>query len=308
VPQLLQDSNRRRNIENRDIAVDDVLLKLNKLLYPKLHRQEDFLSSVRNGSVYRAFISSQVCESLLIDSISVTNCFSLLNVAMESGCQKLAHACLECCLAHFSSALDQDRDGFTTLSTEIIHYMLKNDSLNVEKEEDVLAAISIWIEHDMVNRLDMFVDLFATGVRFSEIDYFSLAELVDSCELIGMNQQAIELGAHELIQKTMGTSRENALGLGTICRPRKPYQTSQFDGSRVHRLRNLIESMIYHAETSSDSHVGKENVEKNICSVFAGTETLESPTKIENMILPNKILLSCDCNGSTRSLSQLLLH
>lgn len=301
----MQESNQKERKIDDEIG-KDIMTCLNKLLYPKFHRQEEFLSSVRNGSVYRAFISARVCESLLIDSVSILNCFSLLNTALESGCQQLAHACLECCLAHFSDAIDQNRDGFTQSPAEVIQYITQHDCLNVPREEDVLAAISIWVEYDMVNRMGMFVDLFATGIRFTEIDYFSLANIVDSCELIGLNQQAIELAAHELIQKTMGTARENAMGLGTICRPRKPHKTSQFDGSHVRQLRHLIDSMISHGKSLPDSLLGKENVQGNIGNVFNGTEFFVSPTKMEGMILPNKMLLNV--NGPTRSLSHLLLQ
>jgi hypothetical protein len=227
-------------------------------------------------------------------------------MAIQSGCQQLAHVCIECCLALFNTALDQDMDGFIDLSVEIVQFILGHDLLNVQREGDVVEAISMWIEHDMVNRMDKFVELFAACVRFSEIDYTSLANLVDSCDLIDMNQQAIELAAHELIQKTMGTSRENALGLGTICRPRNPRQTSQCDDSHAHRLMHLIESMINHECTLSDRFLGKENVQKVFPCIFADTEILVSPTKMENILLPNKTLHNH--NGSSRSLSQLLLH
>lgn len=256
--------------------------------------------------MHRALISARMCESLLIDSISVRNCFSLLKIAFESGCQQFAHMCLECCLTHFSAAVDQDRVGFTQLPVEIIKYVLKHDCLTVKREEDVLAAISIWVEHDMTNRMNAFVDLFATGIRFSEIDYFSLADLVDSCDLITMNQQAIELAAHELIQKTMCTSRENALGLGTICRPRKPYHSLLFDSPSINNFRELIHSMIEHGNEFLHSFTGQENIPANIGNVFDGPEVFVSPTKTDSLVLPNKMLINLNGNPPTRSLSHLL--
>lgn len=281
----------------------DIIACLNKLLYPKSHRQSDFLSSVRNGSVYRALVSSSICEALLVDSVSVENSFSLLKVALESGCEYLAHVCLECCLAHFAQAVDLDRKGFTQLPQSIIKYILQNDYLNVTREEDVLAAISIWVEYDLVNRMNTFVDLFATGIRFSEIDYHSLANIIDSSDLIGINHQATELAAHELIQKTMGTSRENALGLGTICRPRKPHQTSRFETSGINKLRNLIHSMIHNNKKSPvDRGFDKENLTANIGSVFDGAQILVSPSKS----LATQMLIGITDNESTKSLSQLL--
>ena len=93
--------------------------------------------------------------------------------------------------------------------------------MQVTTEEDVLAAITIWVEHDLPNRLEYFTPLFASCVRFSQLSYSDLSRIVDSCDLVIMSHSAIELAAHELIQKTMGISQDNALGMGTITRPRK---------------------------------------------------------------------------------------
>ena len=211
----------------------EVCALLNTLLYPSSFRQNSFSESVWNGSVTRACVSAVVCEAILVDSVSDRNCFSLLAVALESGSEILSHTCFKVCLSRFLDAVDNDLDGFVNLSLETFLFLIQHDGLNLQgNEEDALAAICIWVEHDLVNRLGNFVQLFATGIRFSEIDYYSLAELVDACDLVSYHHAATELAAHELIQKTMGLSTPNALGLGTIVGPRKPLG---IESGRAHR-------------------------------------------------------------------------
>lgn len=218
---------------------------LNALLYPAPHRHGSFTESVWNGSIDRACVSAAVCEAVLVDSVSERNCFSLLSVALESGSEVLAHVCLKTCLSRFVDAIDHDRDGFVALSLRDVSFLLQHDGLNLNSnEEDALAAICIWVEADLVNRLNDFVPLFATGIRFSEIDYYSLAEMVDACDLVSYHHAATELAAHELIQKTMGWSKDNALGMGTIARPRRPIAGS--GGMRERGERAPVLPQVYH--------------------------------------------------------------
>jgi hypothetical protein len=230
----------------------EICALLNALLYPSPFRQSSFSESVWNGSVPRACVSAIVCEAVLIDSVSEMNCFSLLAVALESGSEILAHVCLRACLSKFLDAVDKDRDGFVSLSLDNLKFLIQHDGLNLEgNEEDALAAICIWVEHDLVNRLDSFVALFAVGIRFSEIDYYSLAEMVDVCDLVSYHHAATELAAHELIQKTMGLSTGNALGMGTIVGPRRPLsdvragQKTHRTRSRVHHTRSLLHRLMH---------------------------------------------------------------
>lgn len=238
-----------------DVGGHSVLALLNVLLYPPPHRLGSFTESVWNGSISRACVSAAVCEAILIDSVSERNCFSLLSVALDSGSEVLASVCLKACLSRFLDAVDHDRDGFVALSLDDITFLMQHDGLNLRSnEEDGLAAICIWVEHDLVNRLNDFVTLFATGIRFSEIDYYSLAEMVDACELVGYHHAATELAAHELIQKTMGWSQENALGMGTIARPRRPLQSADVGRSAVYHTRSLLQRLMHVQDEGEIAH------------------------------------------------------
>ena len=272
----------------------EICALLNALLYPSSFRQSSFTESVWNGSVPRACVTAVVCEAVLIDSVSEHNCFSLLAVALESGSQTLAHVCLRACLSHFLDAVDKDRDGFVGLSLDNFKFLIQHDGLNLEgNEEDALAAICIWVEHDLVNRLDSFVDLFAVGIRFSEIDYYSLAEMVDACDLVSYHHAATELAAHELIQKTMGLSTANALGMGTIVGPRR--SLSNFRGgqkahrtiSRVHHTRSLLHRLMHvHVDGDPDTAISQGLLVNLLESVVFEVEEEEknarAPTRMQN--------------------------
>lgn len=248
-------------------GVPSITVGLNTLLYPSYDRKGDFLDSIWNGSLSRATISASIYEAILMDSVAASNCFSLLKIAMAAGCDRLSHECLEQSTRHFLTAMDLDRNGLVELPIDILKTIIQSDYLNVEKEEQVLTAICMWVEHDFVGRMDSFVDLFATGIRFSQIDYYRLASIMETCDLVAANHAATELAAHELIQKTMGTHRENAMGMGTICRPRRPYRKVVLNHKKdlenlrtIFSLATRIEPFISLDVPETD----KENIASNI--------------------------------------------
>ncbi len=265
----------------------EICLLLNALLYPSPFRQSSFTESVWNGSVPRACVAAVVCEAILIDSVCERNCFSLLAVALESGSQILAHVCLRACLSHFLDAVDKDRDGFVGLCRENFKFLIQHDGLNLEgNEEDALAAICIWVEHDLAGRLDSFVELFAVGIRFSEIDYYSLAEMVDACDLVSYHHAATELAAHELIQKTMGLSTANALGMGTIVGPRRPLRNFRGGNeahrtiSPVHHTRSLLHRLMHvHVDGDADTAISRGLLVNVLKSVVSEVEEEEKQAR-----------------------------
>jgi hypothetical protein len=276
------------NHENRDEIsrhAPSITAALNKLLYPSYDRKADFLESVWNGSLSRATISASIYEAMLMDSVAASNCFSLLKIAMDVGCDRLSHACFEQSTRHFLTAMDLDRNGLVELPIDILKTMIQSDFLNVEKEEQVLTAICMWVEHDLVVRMDSFVDLFATGIRFSQIDYYRLANIMEMCDLVAANHAATELAAHELIQKTMGTNRENAMGMGTICRPRRPYRTMTLNNEKnLENLRTIFSSASYVEPLImlDIPETDKENIASNIF-IDGLSQGLLSPSKrLEN--------------------------
>lgn len=166
--------------------------------------------------------------------------------------------------------------------------------MQVSTEEDVLAAIAIWVEHDLPNRLEYFTPLFANCVRFSQLTYSDLSRIVDSCDFVIMSHSATELAAHELIQKTMGISQDNALGMGTITRPRKMVDGDANDSLKSNYTLRLISSLrarkplripmsrkqfapLNHQTSQSGNGEGKEC--KNARYHFYSAEMLLSPTR-----------------------------
>lgn len=251
--------------------------KLNELLYPKSYRKNAFVQSIWYGNLSRASVSARICEMVLLDSVSTENCFSILLVGLECGCEELTGYCYQYCLAHFQEAIESDAEGLTSLPFQVLKSIVQEDRLCVEDEEIVLCAISLWVEHELPERLSSFVDLFAKGIRFSEIDYSKLANIVDSYDLVASNHAAVELAAHELIQKTMGTCRENALGLGTICRPRA--HSKDIYPNTQHT--SLLSDFILTKTRRVDADSGKENASQRHGKVenIWEIQVLPSPTK-----------------------------
>lgn len=270
----LQASEGTSNFKEMDAFESPVYKKLNELLYPKSSRKNTFMESVWYGHLGRASISAKICEIILLDSISIHNCFSILLIGLECGCEELSSYCYQYCLAHFQEAIEYNVEGLTSLPFKILKSIVQEDRLCVEDEEVVLCAISLWVEHELPERLALFVDLFAKGIRFSEIDYSKLANIVDSYDLVATNHAAVELAAHELIQKTMGTCRENALGLGTICRPRV---NSRHIHSEKRNTSMLSEFILKSRRRGAD--VGKENMSYYKVENVWDVHMFQSPTK-----------------------------
>ena len=85
--------------------------------------------------------------------------------------------------------------------------------------------------------------------------------------MVSASHAATELAAHELIQKTMGTSTQNALGMGTIARPRRPMRRSRGEhhASPVHHVRSLMHSLIH---LPPDASVDQQSIVDVFASVL----------------------------------------
>eukprot|EP00890_Picochlorum_soloecismus_P004176 jgi/Picsp_1/475/NSC_00473-R1_kelch-like protein 10-like len=277
--------------ENSATFISD---KLNELLYPVERRCATLMESVSQGATSRASISAKLCEAILVESLSPENCFSLLKLALECDSEELKICCLQECLSSFQRALGDDLMGLTSLPCDILKFLLSHDELQVSTEEDVLAAIAIWVEHDLSNRLEYFTPLFASCVRFSQLSYSDLSRIVDSCDLVIMSHSATELAAHELIQKTMGISQDNALGMGTITRPRRMTDGDANGTLKANYTFRLISSLRArkplripmsrkHLAPLNHQTYQKENAERKDCKNlryhFYSAEMLLSPTR-----------------------------
>ena len=116
--------------------VNSVAQKLNYLLYSGNRNTTkegigDLLDSVLSGPMHRAQICALFCETILVDSLDISNCFALLELAQRLGSGLLEQCCLDFCLIHFSEAFNQDLDGLASLPYERIQLLLSSDYLQV---------------------------------------------------------------------------------------------------------------------------------------------------------------------------------
>jgi hypothetical protein len=98
--------------------------------------------------------------------------------------------------------------------------LLQSDALVVSSELDVFAALSSWVEYDLVNRSFGFAQRVAAALRLCQLTMEDLIYL-DSHPLVFTDRMATQLVASTYLQRLMGTSFGNHSGMSSIGRRRR---------------------------------------------------------------------------------------
>lgn len=152
----------------------------------------------------------------------------------------------------------------------------------VSSEKQVLNAISAWVKADHGARMGKFTKLFARCVRFTELTYSDIAQIIDCDDLVAVDRAATELAAHALIQKTMDASYCDSLGMEVIERPRNPDKSQELDTCGEKYLRCIIKSM--KAPIKSSQLQDALDTDKS-CSMYETKSTLRARTKSDPQIV-----------------------
>ncbi|XP_055357246.1 kelch-like protein 5 [Paramacrobiotus metropolitanus] len=92
----------------------------------------------------------ETCQTFLREHIDVTNCLTIYRGAQQLSCADLTKECHDFLLEHFPSFCHSME--FLELDAVEISKLIASDELNVEKEEQVVAAVVRWLDHSFEER------------------------------------------------------------------------------------------------------------------------------------------------------------
>ncbi|XP_055348026.1 kelch-like protein 3 [Paramacrobiotus metropolitanus] len=93
----------------------------------------------------------EACKSFLRANIDLTNWLTIWRGARQLSCRDLAEECLAFALEHFHCITPSEE--FLDMDAAEIQQLIGSDELNVEKEEQVAAAVVRWLDRSPVTRL-----------------------------------------------------------------------------------------------------------------------------------------------------------
>lgn len=99
---------------------------------------------------YQFHMLKENCESFLLSTIDLSNCFTLLKIADFRVLPRLSSAALTFALKNFS--LITKSPAFTELSFTVLQNYLTDDELVCNNEEGVYSAIVYWLNHKKEER------------------------------------------------------------------------------------------------------------------------------------------------------------
>lgn len=100
----------------------------------------------------------RLCETFLLDNITISNCICAYQCATTYLCQKLQHETRDFILANFLAVAQSEE--FLNLSCDQVEEWISNDKIIVDGEEDVFGVILNWIRRDERSRSEYFCVLF----------------------------------------------------------------------------------------------------------------------------------------------------
>ncbi|XP_062873243.1 kelch repeat and BTB domain-containing protein 3 [Trichomycterus rosablanca] len=169
---------------------DDGSVTLNELSVPAVRCFLDFAYSgemeITEENVHMLFqlssflqvdVISQACSDFLIQTLNLSNCIQLLNVAEGYGSTSLMHQATQFVVANFH-ALSSIPD-FLEMPRRTLQHCLESDSLNVPDEESVLRALLCWTQHDQQTRRGSLPELLSL-IRLHHLPPATLEEISQS--------------------------------------------------------------------------------------------------------------------------------
>lgn len=99
-----------------------------------------------------------LCASVIIDSLSVSNCLEVCHLAARFQCPEVKTKAKDFILANFSSVMQLE--GFLKLDKKVLAELISSDEIRVKGEEDVFQVIVKWMEGNEMGESEKFCELF----------------------------------------------------------------------------------------------------------------------------------------------------
>lgn len=142
-------------------------------------------------------VLSQACSDFLIQTLNLSNCIQLLNVAEGFGSASLLRQATQYIMANFH-ALSSSPD-FPDIPTRTFRHCLESDLLNVPCEESVLQALIRWTQHDQQTRRGSLPELLSV-IRLHHLPPAILEEMNQSELLLLDNANCTKIIKNALVQ------------------------------------------------------------------------------------------------------------
>ena len=94
----------------------------------------------------QAVMVKHLCLQILQQHLCVSNCFSILQTAMQTGISCLLRSSLDLACSSFSAALAENYSGWAALSKEGVLLVLQNSGLQVTHASEAFCLHLKWLD------------------------------------------------------------------------------------------------------------------------------------------------------------------
>jgi len=132
----------------------------------------------------------EICVDHIRKTMAITNCVERWKAGQLLICEDVTSLAWEFILNHFESLVEEDI--FKTLEFDDLQSIVADFNLRVSSEKIVWSAIKKWVNHDLGNRADKFVELLQE-CRLEQIEQPFLVDKVVFDSLIRKSDEATEM-------------------------------------------------------------------------------------------------------------------
>ena len=130
------------------------------------------------------------CSRFLESRLNVKNCIGIQGLAETYACHKLYGVTNTFIFQNFTNVAENEE--FLNLDKKQVEVLFQSDDISVENEEKVYEALLGWINYDLENRREFFVDLME-HIRLPLVSPYYLVDVVENEALFNLSPRCKEL-------------------------------------------------------------------------------------------------------------------
>ncbi|CAL1531876.1 unnamed protein product [Lymnaea stagnalis] len=180
------------------------------------------------SSMYQIQALQLICEKYLAKDLCVQNCIINWKLSTSYNCQYLEEKSFWQMTENFPEL--RNSNDFLELNTDELIKFIDAEYLNVDKEEEVLEIVKVWLDHDLERAESNFMEILKY-LRLPLMDANVVNRIMHSCFCIRSNKDF-----QEHIQKVMKANQNSPIaGIEihqSIFKPRKEHALVMVDGRR----------------------------------------------------------------------------